>query len=227
MHANALVLAGLISIGHGHESQTRLRNTQRADVVTFKTDLASHVNEIGANGGSGTPNALQIFAMLLMAVEDPMVGWHVPIVGHGRNVAVLNLGVTHTQPHIFPTAWRLPVGMSMQLKGDSDSSTTSEDVQADESSEPLRFEVCQNKYCRKRGSAKTLAMMKEMAAGRTDVLVEAADMGHTEHGCFDECTMGPNVRVGGLGPQTDNPPGKIINGVKGEDAIAELLNSQE
>ena len=26
---------------------------------------------------------------------------------------------------------------------------------------------------------------------------QVADMSHTEHGCFDECTMGPNVRVGG------------------------------
>ena len=50
-------------------------------------------------------------------------------------------------------------------------------------------------------------------------------MSHTEHGCFDECTMGPNVRVGGNGPQTDNPPGKILNGVKGEDAVRELLPS--
>ena len=37
--------------------------------------------------------------------------------------------------------------------------------------------------------------------------------------------MGPNVRVGGNGPQTDNPPGKIVNGVKGEDAIKALLPS--
>ena len=51
-------------------------------------------------------------------------------------------------------------------------------------------------------------------------------MSHTEHGCFDECTMGPNVRVGGDGPKTDSAPfgnGKIINGVKGADAIRSLL----
>ena len=56
--------------------------------------------------------------------------------------------------------------------------------------------------------------------------VEIADMSHTEHGCFDECTMGPNVRVGGDGPKTDSAPfgnGKIINGVKGADAIRSLL----
>ena len=47
-----------------------------------------------------------------------------------------------------------------------------------------------------------------------------------EHGCFDECTMGPNVRVGGDGPQTDNgpfPACKIVNGVKGEEAVSALL----
>ena len=68
---------------------------------------------------------------------------------------------------------------------------------------------------------KTLALLEELAAGRDDVIVEKADMSHTEHGCFDECTMGPNVRVGGAGPKTDG--GKIVNGVKGEDAIKALL----
>ena len=52
------------------------------------------------------------------------------------------------------------------------------------------FEVCQNKYCKKKGAAKTLALFEELAEGRDDVLVEKADMSHTEHGCFDECTMG-------------------------------------
>jgi len=37
--------------------------------------------------------------------------------------------------------------------------------------------------------------------------------------------MGPNVRVGGDGPRTDNPPGRIINGVRGEAAVRELLDS--
>ena len=48
----------------------------------------------------------------------------------------------------------------------------------------LRFEVCQNKYCKKKGSAETLKLMQEAAEGRTDILVEAADMAHTEHGCL-------------------------------------------
>ena len=91
--------------------------------------------------------------------------------------------------------------------------------------EPLRFEVCQNKYCRKKGSVKTLALFEELAGDREDVLVSAADMSHTEHNCFDECMMGPNVRVGGDGPQTDSPPGRIVNGVKGEDAVRELLDT--
>ena len=70
-----------------------------------------------------------------------------------------------------------------------------------------------------------LALFEELAEGREDVLVSAADMSHTEHGCFDECLMGPNVRVGGDGPKTDNPPGKIMNYVKGEEAVRELLGS--
>ena len=63
--------------------------------------------------------------------------------------------------------------------------------------QPLRFEVCQNKYCQKKGAVKTLELFHTLAEGRTDVLVEKADMSHTEHGCFDECMMGPNVRVDG------------------------------
>ena len=93
--------------------------------------------------------------------------------------------------------------------------------------EPLRFEVCQNKYCKKKGAVKTLALFEELAEGRDDVLVEKADMSHTEHGCFDECTMGPNVRIGGDGPKTDSLPfgaGRVENGVKGEEAIKALLD---
>ena len=67
-----------------------------------------------------------------------------------------------------------------------------------------RFEVCQGRYCSKKGAKKTLALFQELSAGLDDVLVEVADMSHTDHGCFDECTMGPNVRVGGAGPQTDH-----------------------
>ena len=39
--------------------------------------------------------------------------------------------------------------------------------------------------CRKKGSVKTLALLEELAAGRDDVIVEKADMSHTEHGCFE------------------------------------------
>lgn len=126
-----------------------------------------------------------------------------------------------------------------------------------------RFEVCQNKYCRKKGAprclhliphnacppaslpcqnhghsgahllarlnlqapscagaASTLRYFQELSEGLGGVEVVVADMGHTEHGCFDECTMGPNVRLDGE-PQTDN--GNVVNGVKGAAAVAELL----
>ncbi|KAL1519980.1 hypothetical protein AB1Y20_023464 [Prymnesium parvum] len=79
---------------------------------------------------------------------------------------------------------------------------------------PPSFEVCLNKYCRKRGARRTLQLFEEMAG--EGVVVQAADMSHAEHGCFDECTMGPNVRVGGEG-------GRIVNGVKGAAAVAALL----
>ena len=58
----------------------------------------------------------------------------------------------------------------------------------------VRVECCQNKYCKKRGAAGTLKLLQELAEGRDDVQVVVADMSHTEHGCFDECMMGPNVR---------------------------------
>jgi len=120
----------------------------------------------------------------------------------------------------------------------------------------VRFEVCQNKHCRKKGesryhagppvdsltlraafalarvaleprplspctgAATTLHHFQELSEGLTDVEVVVADMGHTEHGCFDECTMGPNVRLDGE-PRTDG--GKVLNGVKGPAAVAALL----
>ena len=56
--------------------------------------------------------------------------------------------------------------------------------------EERRFEVCQGRYCTKKGAKRTLALFEELAAGAPGVLVEAADMGHTDHGCFDECPMG-------------------------------------
>ena len=99
---------------------------------------------------------------------------------------------------------------------------------AAEAAAPVRVEVCMNKYCKKHGSAATLELLQQLADGRDDVLVEVADMSHTEHGCFDECTMGPNVRIGGDGPRTDSAPfgaGKVVNGIKGEDAAQGLLDT--
>ena len=40
--------------------------------------------------------------------------------------------------------------------------------------EVQRFEVCQKKHCKKRGSVKTLALFKELAEGLPDVIVEVA-----------------------------------------------------
>jgi len=85
-----------------------------------------------------------------------------------------------------------------------------------------RFEICQGKYCSKKGAKRTLALFEELGEQLgEEVIIEKADMSHTEHGCFDECTMGPNVRIDGDGPQTDG--GRIINGVRGAAAVAELL----
>lgn len=84
---------------------------------------------------------------------------------------------------------------------------------------PVRIEVCQKKHCKKRGSATTLRLFEALAGDST--LVETADMSHTDHGCFDECTMGPNVRVDGGGALSDE--GRVVNGVKGAAAVAEVL----
>ena len=84
----------------------------------------------------------------------------------------------------------------------------------------VRVEVCQNKYCKKKGAAATLKLLQELAADRDDVQVVVADMTHTEHGCFDECTMGPNVRIGGE-PQGDD--GRVYNGIKTEATCSEVL----
>lgn len=82
---------------------------------------------------------------------------------------------------------------------------------------PRRVEVCQNKHCKKRGAAKTFQLFEELA---TDTEVLKADMSHTDHGCFDECTMGPNVRIDGE-PRTDG--GKVLNGIKSRDDVARIL----
>ena len=84
----------------------------------------------------------------------------------------------------------------------------------------VRVEVCQNKYCKKKGAAATLKLLQELVGDRDDVQVVVADMTHTEHGCFDECTMGPNVRIGGE-PQGDD--GRVYNGIKTEAMCSELL----
>ena len=83
---------------------------------------------------------------------------------------------------------------------------------------PERVEVCLKKHCRKRGGAATLALFESLAPDGVEVL--AADMAHTEHGCFDECTMGPNVRVDGE-PREDG--GRVLNGVRGAAAVAGVL----
>mmetsp|Transcript_35329 Transcript_35329/g.112946 ORF Transcript_35329/g.112946 Transcript_35329/m.112946 type:complete len:119 (+) Transcript_35329:35-391(+) len=83
---------------------------------------------------------------------------------------------------------------------------------------PMRVEVCLNKHCRKRGSQTTLKLFEELRGEATEVL--KADMSHTDHGCFDECTMGPNVRINGE-PQTD--VGKVVNGVKTDADVTAIL----
>jgi hypothetical protein len=65
-----------------------------------------------------------------------------------------------------------------------------------------------------------LRYFHELSEGIDGVEIVVADMSHTEHGCFDECTMGPNVRMDGE-PRTDH--GKVVNGVKGATAVAKLL----
>ncbi|KAJ1447659.1 hypothetical protein M885DRAFT_541898 [Pelagophyceae sp. CCMP2097] len=82
------------------------------------------------------------------------------------------------------------------------------------------IEVCQKKHCKKRGAAQTLAIFQALA-GRVDGLaVQPADMSHTDHGCFDECTEGPNVRVDGE-PGADG--GKVFNGIDSAQKAAEML----
>mmetsp|Transcript_13196 Transcript_13196/g.34380 ORF Transcript_13196/g.34380 Transcript_13196/m.34380 type:complete len:132 (+) Transcript_13196:17-412(+) len=83
---------------------------------------------------------------------------------------------------------------------------------AAEGDPPHLLEVCRGRHCSKRGSAKTLTLLQELAP--EGVSVVEADCSDTEHGCFDECTMGPNVRVDSK---------RIVNGVKGGAACAELL----
>ena len=80
-------------------------------------------------------------------------------------------------------------------------------------------EVCTKKHCKKKGSLRLLRIFEGLAPDGVEVLT--ADMSHTEHGCFDECMMGPNVRVDGAGPKADGGP--IVNGVRGAAGAAEVL----
>ena len=82
-----------------------------------------------------------------------------------------------------------------------------------------RVEVCTKKHCKKKGSLRLLRVFEALAPDEVEVLT--ADMSHTEHGCFDECMMGPNVRVDGAGPKADGGP--IVNGVRGATGAAEVL----
>ena len=82
-----------------------------------------------------------------------------------------------------------------------------------------RVEICTKKHCKKKGSLKMLRIFEALAPDGVEVLT--ADMSHTEHGCFDECMMGPNVRVDGAGPKADGGP--IVNGVRGAAGAAEVL----
>ena len=82
-----------------------------------------------------------------------------------------------------------------------------------------RVEVCTKKHCKKKGSLRLLRILESLAPDDVEVLT--ADMSHTEHGCFDECTMGPNIRVDGAGPKADGGP--IVNGVRGAAGAAEVL----
>ena len=82
-----------------------------------------------------------------------------------------------------------------------------------------RVEICTKKHCKKKGSLKLLKIFEALAPDDVEVLT--ADMSHTEHACFDECMMGPNVRVDGAGPKADGGP--IVNGVRGAAGAAEVL----
>ena len=82
-----------------------------------------------------------------------------------------------------------------------------------------RVEICTKKHCKKKGSLRLLRIFEGLAPDGVEVLT--ADMSHTEHGCFDECMMGPNVRVDGAGPKADGGP--IVNGVRGAAGAAEIL----
>lgn len=77
-------------------------------------------------------------------------------------------------------------------------------------STPCKVEVCvsgRGKYCKRKGSAKVLALFESLAPD--GITVEATD-------CLDECTMGPNVRL-------DEDDRRVINGVRTAAQVAEIL----
>ena len=52
-------------------------------------------------------------------------------------------------------------------------------------------------------------------------MTRAPPIRYRRAGCFDECMMGPNVRVDGAGPKADGGP--IVNGVRGAAGAAKVL----
>ena len=77
-----------------------------------------------------------------------------------------------------------------------------------------------NKVALITGAASGMGAATARLLAREGAKVVVADMTHTEHGCFDECTMGPNVRIGGE-PQGDD--GRVYNGIKTEATCSEVL----
>ena len=88
--------------------------------------------------------------------------------------------------------------------------------------EPVLIEACQKRHCKRRGAAGTMKLLQELAPEGVEVV--PSDMSHTEHGCFDLCAMGPNVRLGGA-LRTDE--GDVTSGVKGIAAVCKVLGIDE
>ncbi|CAE7322718.1 ychF [Symbiodinium natans] len=86
-------------------------------------------------------------------------------------------------------------------------------ARAAERREITKVEICIHRDCKRRGGgAKLRKVFEDLAAG-TDIEVG-------EYDCFDECPFGPNVRTLS-GP--DDQFGRVLNGVKGEKKVAEIL----
>eukprot|EP00933_Yihiella_yeosuensis_P005879 TRINITY_DN110485_c0_g1_i1.p1 TRINITY_DN110485_c0_g1~~TRINITY_DN110485_c0_g1_i1.p1 ORF type:complete len:193 (-),score=42.37 TRINITY_DN110485_c0_g1_i1:155-676(-) len=76
-----------------------------------------------------------------------------------------------------------------------------------------KVEICTHRDCKRRGGGEKLKKIFEELAAGTDIEVDEFD-------CFDECPYGPNVRAL-HGP--DDEFGKVLNGVKGREHVAEIL----